>query len=146
MYPVKQSSTAQPLVFLLVSSTDKSTGVTGLSPTVTISKSGGSFASPAGAITEIGSGWYKVAGNATDTNTLGPLILHATGTGADPRDMLFPVVAFDPQLTRYAELGMSAADLDTQLDAILAASGSGGGLTTEQEAALNEIKKILESR
>ena len=37
-------------------------------------------------------------------------------------------------------LGMASADLDTQLDAILAASGGGGGgggLTTEQEATLN---------
>ena len=122
---LKQSSTAQPLVFLLVSSTDKATGVTGLTPTVTLSKNGGSFASCAGAVTEIANGWYKVAGNATDTNTLGPLILRATGTGADPRDMLFDVVAFDPQVTTHAALGMSAADLDTQLDAILAASGSG---------------------
>ena len=166
---LKQSSTAQPLVFLLVSSTDKATGVTGLTPTVTLSKSGGPFASCAGTVSEIANGWYKVAGNATDTNTLGPLILRATGTGADPVDMLFDVVAFDPQ-TAYlvssdisglatasalttvgtnvstavtqttasatrAALGMAAADLDTQLDAILDASGSGGtGVTVYASA------------
>lgn len=122
---LKQSSTAQPLLFLLVSSTDKATAITGVTPTVTISKNGGAFASPAGAVTEIANGWYKVAGNATDANTLGPLVLHATGTGADPVDMIYEVVAFDPQLTSYAALGMAAADLDTQLDAILAAGGGG---------------------
>lgn len=96
-YQVKQSSTAYPLVFLMVDSTDHVSAKTGLSPTVTISKAGGSFASPSGAVTEIGSGWYKVAGNATDSGTLGPLALHATATGADPTDSLYEVVAHDVQ-------------------------------------------------
>jgi hypothetical protein len=98
---LKQSSTAQPLVFLLVSSSDHVTGLTGLGSgvTVTLSKNGGSFAAPAGAISETGKGWYAVAGNATDTGTLGPLVLHATGTGADPTDAIHEVVAFDPQVT-----------------------------------------------
>lgn len=82
----------------MVDSTDHVTPKTGLSPTVTLSKAGGSFASPSGAVTEIANGWYKVAGNATDTNTLGALILHATGTGADPTDIYFDVIAIDPQI------------------------------------------------
>lgn len=90
---IKQSSTTYPLVFLMVDSTDHITGKTGLSPTVTLSKAGGTFASPSGAVTEIANGWYKVAGNATDSNTLGPLILHATGTGADPTDRVYNVTA-----------------------------------------------------
>ncbi len=64
---------------------------------MTISKNGGSFASPAGAVTEIGNGWYKVAGNATDSATLGVLILHATATGADPCDDRYYVTTIDPQ-------------------------------------------------
>lgn len=94
---LKQSSTAQPLMFLMIDSSDHISAKTGLSPTVTLSKSGGSFASPAGAVTEVANGWYKVAGNATDTGTLGPLILHATGTAADPVDIEYEVVAVDPQ-------------------------------------------------
>lgn len=105
---LKQSSTAQPLLFLLVDSTDHVTGKTGLTPTVTLSKSGAAFGAPAGAVTEIANGWYKVAGNATDTNTLGPLVLHATGTGADPVDIEYAVVAFDPQ--DAAGLGLSRVD------------------------------------
>lgn len=101
---LKQSSTAQPLTFLLVDGTDHITPETGLTPTVTLSKNGAAFAGQAGAVTEIGLGWYKVAGNATDTNTLGSLILHATATGADPTDREFSVVAFDPLL---ASLGLT---------------------------------------
>lgn len=96
-YPLKQSSTAQALVFYMVASSDHIAAGTGLTCTVTIRKSGGSFASPGGAVTEIANGWYQVAGNATDTNTLGPLLLHATATGADPTDVCYHVVAYDPQ-------------------------------------------------
>ena len=109
-YQVKQSSTAYPLLFLLVSSSDHSSPVTGASPTVKISKGGAAGESPSGAVSEIDAvnmpGWYKVAGNATDTATLGPLALHATTTGADPCDTLFEVVAFDPQAS--TNLGLSA--------------------------------------
>lgn len=95
-YALQQNQTAHPLLFLMIDSSDHISGKTGLSPTVTISKNGGSFASPSGAVTEVANGWYKVAGNATDENTLGPLKLHATATGADPCDESYRVVADDP--------------------------------------------------
>jgi hypothetical protein len=117
---LKQSSTAQPLVFLMVQSADHVTPLTGATCTVTLSKNGGSFASPSGAVSEIANGWYKVAGNATDTGTLGPLILHATAASGDPTDVLYEVVAFDPQVA--TNLGLSA--LPT------AAAGASGGLPT----------------
>lgn len=119
-YQIKNGSTAYPLVFMMVDSTDHVTGKTGLTPTVTLSKAGAAFASPAGAVTEIANGWYKVAGNATDTGTSGPLILHATGTGADPTDTLFEVVAYDPQDT--VRLGLTAMPN--------VASGSAGAIVT----------------
>ena len=62
-YAIQQSTSSQPLVFLMIDSSDHVSGKTGLSPTVTISKNGGAFASPAGGVTEIGSGLYKVAAN-----------------------------------------------------------------------------------
>lgn len=148
MYPIKQSTSAQPLMFMMVDSADHIAAKTGLSPTVTISKAGASFASPSGAVSEVGSGWYKVAGNATDSNTLGPLVLHATATGADPSDVCYHVVAYDPQTdiatavwavgtrtltgldedtttldldaTIRAAVGMASANLDTQLSGIQA--------------------------
>ena len=97
MQQIKQGSTAYPLVFFMASSTDGSTGVTGITPTVVLSKNGGAFASPAGAVTEIGNGFYKVAGNATDEGTLGILALSATGTGALQAAMAYLITAYDPE-------------------------------------------------
>lgn len=114
-YEVQQSTTAYPLVFLLISSTDHISGLTGATVTVTISKAGAAFGSPAGSVTEIGSGWYKVAGSATDTNTLGPLALHATATGSDPTDVIYPVVAVNPQ---------SATGFVTSVPTVVGAVGS----------------------
>lgn len=89
---ILKGSSATPLVFLLVQSADHITGLTGASPTVKLGKNGGTGAAPSGAVTEIDStnlpGWYKVAGNATDTNTAGPLVLHATAASADPCDIM----------------------------------------------------------
>lgn len=134
-YQVKQSSTAYPLVFLMVDSTDHVTAKTGLSPTVTISKAGGSFGSPSGSVTEIANGWYKVAGNATDTATLGPLILHATGTAADPVDILYEVVAFDPQDS--VRLGLTALpNAAAEASGGLVTRGTGTGQITVSSGAV----------
>lgn len=89
--PVRQATTTHPLVFLMVKASDHITPATGLTPTVTLSQGGGAFATPAGAVTEIGGGWYAVAGNATDTGAVGPLLLHATAPTADPTDAWFGV-------------------------------------------------------
>lgn len=95
---ILKASTGYPLTFLMIDSSDHITGKTGLSPTVTISKAGAAFASPAGAVSEISGGWYKVAGNATDTNTDGEINLHATSAGADPTDAKVGVVVeYDPR-------------------------------------------------
>ena len=91
-YTIEVATSATPLFFLMIDSTGHIAGKTGLSPTVTLSKNGATFASPAGSVTEIANGWYQVAGNATDTATLGPLMLHATGSGADPCDVVYQVV------------------------------------------------------
>lgn len=106
---VLQSSTQLPLLFMLVSSTDHISPVTGATPTVSISKNGAAGVTPSGTVSEVDStnlpGLYKVAGNATDTNTLGAIFLHATATGADPTDALVAqVVAFDPT---NANLGLT---------------------------------------
>lgn len=94
---LKVNSAVEPLLFMMIDSADHISGKTGLAPTVTISKNGGVFASPAGAVTEVGSGLYKIAANATDTNTLGPLWIHATAAGADPLDeRSYRVVPYDP--------------------------------------------------
>lgn len=97
-YDILKSSTQSPLLFFLTLSSDHLSPATGKFPTVTISKCGGAFASPAGTVSEIGNGLYQVAGNATDTNTLGPLALHATETSSDNCDLVVAnIVKFNPQ-------------------------------------------------
>lgn len=92
----QQNSTAHPMLFFMASSTDHVTAVTGITPTVTLSKDGAAFAAASGSVTEVGNGWYSLAGNATDRNTLGTLLLHATGTGADPFDGNWTIVPWNP--------------------------------------------------
>jgi hypothetical protein len=104
-YSLTLGSTAFPLPFLMVSSVDHITGVTGVQPTVAVSKNGGAFMPVAGVVTQIGQGWYVVAGNLNDTNTLGPLILHAEAPGADPVDAMFVVVAVNPQVAGNMGIG-----------------------------------------
>lgn len=89
------ADTTRVLPFLLVSSTDKTTAITGITPTVTLSKNGATFTSATGTIAEIGNGWYKLTPSAADVGTLGSLVLHATGTGADPADVEFEVIAIN---------------------------------------------------
>ena len=96
-YPVSRNNTTKPLTFLMVLTSDHITGATGVTPTVTISKNGGAFTSPAGTVSEIGSGLYALSANPVDANTLGPLLLHATAAACDPRDDTFDVVNYNPE-------------------------------------------------
>lgn len=92
MANLKQSTTYTRM-FLLVQSSDHETGLTGASPSVTISKAGGAFGAAAGAVTEVSSGWYKVALTTADTGTLGDLAFHITATSGDPTDFVDQVTA-----------------------------------------------------
>lgn len=110
-YDIQQSTTQSVLLFFLVLSSDHISPATGLSPTVTISKNGAAFGSPSGAVSEIANGWYKVAGNATDTGTLGPLALHASAATADNCDIIIAnIVAYNPQ---NSNLGLSHVSANT---------------------------------
>jgi hypothetical protein len=81
-----KQSTARARTFLMVASSDHLTGIAAASPVVTLSKAGAAFAAAGGAVTDLGNGWYSIALTTTDTNTLGDLAFHVTGTGADPTD------------------------------------------------------------
>ena len=90
---VLKQSTAFTRMFLMVQSSDHISALTGASPTVTISKAGAAFGSAGGSVTEVSSGWYKVALNTTDTNTLGDLAYHITATSGDATDFVDQVTA-----------------------------------------------------
>lgn len=104
---IQQGTTSRKIVFLMIDSTDHLSAKTGLTVTVTLSKNGGAFASPTGTVAEIGSsGWYALTPSATDTNTVGALIIRATASGADPTDVIYNVVAFNPD--DAVRLGLTA--------------------------------------
>lgn len=92
MAALKQS-TAFTRLFKMISSTDHFTAKTGAAPVVNISKAGAAFGAAAGVVTEITSGWYKVAFTTVDTGTLGDLAVLITGTGADDTDFCDQVTA-----------------------------------------------------
>ena len=87
---------SRPVPFFLTSASDHITGLTGATATVTISKNGAAFAAPAGAVTEIGNGWYNFDPAGADTAANGVFLLHATASGGDPADVKAQVVAFNP--------------------------------------------------
>lgn len=133
-YALKQGQTARPVLFDLEKDDGSGDPLTGASPTVTLSKNGAAYASPAGAVTEVGSGTYKIAGNATDSNTLGPLKLYATATGAYDCKDTFEVVAYDPANADSLGLAYLTAEV------VLAAAGLDGidcdGLNPRQALAV----------
>lgn len=97
-YSIQQGNNVNPLDFLLVLSSDHITGATGKTVTVTICKNGGAFSTPVGSVVEKGLGWYSLTPSPSDANILGPLLLHATASGCDPRDSEFSVVNYNPSL------------------------------------------------
>lgn len=72
-------NTAYTLTFLV--------GTVGLAPAVTISKDGAAFAAPAGAVSEIGNGWYKIPLSSSEMNA-DNIAVHITITGYNPLDVL----------------------------------------------------------
>ena len=90
-----KQSTAYVRTFFLVQSADHLSALTGATPTVNISKAGAAFGAAAGAVAEIGNGWYKCSLTTADTGTLGDLAFHVTATSADDTDFVDQVIAFD---------------------------------------------------
>lgn len=134
---IKQSSTT-PICFLMILSSDHITGATGLTPTVTLSKAGAAFASPAGTVAEVANGWYKLTPTSADTGTLGELLIHASAVTADPVDDRVRVVAFDPDAA--ANLGL------TDLDAAISSRADGAAYTTARAAKLDDLDAAVSSR
>jgi hypothetical protein len=124
--PVQQATNSRKILFSLASSTDHVTPITGASVTVTISKNGAAFAAPTGTVAEVGSGWYALTPSVADTGILGPLVLHATATSADPANTVANVVAYNPDdasalgLTAFAVTGPAATLTAIKADVLFA--------------------------
>ena len=135
-YLIQQGNTTIPLIFFMQDSASaRRAGKEGLTITATISKNGGTQAAPAGAITEIGDGYYKIAANATDANALGPIALIATAAGADPCDDVFVVVAYDPFAATNLGLSYLTGDAFARLGAPAGASVSADVAAIKSETA-----------
>lgn len=87
----KQSTTYNLRVFM-VDSSDHVTGKAGLTLTITAAKSGtNALSSITPTVTEIASGWYNLALTTGNTDTVGDMAIHITGTGADPTDTVIVI-------------------------------------------------------
>jgi hypothetical protein len=89
-YPLLQSTASQKVYVYLVDSTDHVTAKTGVtSPTVTVSKNGGSLgAAHDGTWAELAGGMYTVQLDATDTATVGPLVVRVVKADCDDARVL----------------------------------------------------------
>lgn len=119
---LKQSTSRNVMIFM-TDSADHVTGKTGLTLTLTASKDGAAFGSITPTVTERGNGWYSAALTTSHTDTLGDLVLHITGTGADPTDLVCQVVAgsLDADVssrlpTASYSAPPSAADIRAEID------------------------------
>ncbi len=115
---VLKQSTARSVVVFLTDATDHVSGKAGLTLTITASKDGAAFGAITPTVTDLGSGWYKLALTTAHTDTLGDVALHITGAGADPADLVAQVVGYD--FADAVRLGLSALPN--------AAAGAAGGL------------------
>lgn len=145
---VLKQSTAKSLAVFMASSTDHVTGKTGLTLTITASKDAAAFGSITPTVTELATGWYKLALTTSHTDTLGDLALHITGTGADPTDLLRHVVAYD--FTDAVRLGLTAlpnaaAEASGGLPTLSAAQASNGTVNANVHRWLTGTPNALQS-
>lgn len=139
------NSTVHPIVWLMVDATNHVEAKLGLIPTVTISKDGAPFTSPVGAVMEIGSGWYKLVGNATDRDTLGELIVHASASGADPSDMRITVVEFDP-FTDVATIAAQVGPTKIAAEAAALTASDAKTAASDAKTAAEMVRKCWQNR
>lgn len=95
---VLKQSTTYTRAFMVISSSDHISGLTGATVSVNLSKAGGTGAAASGTVSEVDSthnpGLYKIALTTTDTGTLGDLAYHCTAaSGGDPTDFVDQVCA-----------------------------------------------------
>jgi len=127
---VTEAGAVRTIMVMMVDSTDHVTGKTGLTLTILASKAGGDFGAISPSVVDKGYGWYSIALTASHTDTYGDLVLHITGTGADPCDLCIQIVGYEPE--NYNNLGMS--DLADTLDFVEHLPGDPASATNVSDA------------
>jgi len=147
MREIKQSTPANIMVFM-ADNTDHITGKTGLTLTVTISKDGGAFSSISPTVTERGNGWYNIALTASDTDTIGDLVVRATATGADPAERVLNVVS-KIEADTYSLVDTFDQNIDTTISS-RASQTSVNAIPTnpllDNDSRLNNLDTTISSR
>lgn len=138
------NSTDHPITFLMVSSSDGKTGLTGLSPIINLAKDGGIFYLASGTVSEMNYGWYSLAGNSFDRNTLGELAIHASGAGADITDDKYVIVPWNPFEKNQGLNALSG--IDTTLPTLTLISGVIENSWTNTQSELGNIPQFPASR
>lgn len=92
---------ANKITFVMVDSND--TEVTGLGSgfTLQLSKNGAAFAGSAGTKAEIGSGWYSYLCTAGEADTVGPVAIKVSGSGAVQQNLEYVVVQRTPAAVAF---------------------------------------------
>lgn len=138
---ILKQSTARNIMLKVFLASDHITAATGKTLTVTASKDGGAFAAIGGTVTEISSGWYKVALTTTDVNTLGTLIIRATASACDDSEHApIEVVAVD--LQDAAGLGLSRVDAAISTRSTLTQGQAQTAVANELDAAGTELTAV----
>ncbi len=109
--------TNKKVILYMVDDSDHVSPETGLTLTVRVSKNGGAFAAGAGSVAELEDGLYAYTLGAGDVDTLGPVVIKATATGADQCVVEGRVVAFDPDDASALGLGRLDAAITSRLAA-----------------------------
>lgn len=130
-YPISKNSTAVPLDFLLILSSDHISPATGIATAtvkagLTIQKPGGSFAAvnAGGTVVEIGNGWYSYTPVAGEVDTVGPLKLHWAVATTDPGDDVYPVEAVNRYSANAFMTGVNGVSPPTNWN-LMSVDGSG---------------------
>lgn len=113
----KQNDISKKVILYMVDDSDHVSPETGLTLTVRVSKNGGAFAAGAGSVAELEDGLYAYTFGAGDVDTLGPVVIKATATGADQCVVEGRVVAFDPDDASALGLGRLDAAITSRLAA-----------------------------
>jgi hypothetical protein len=140
-----KQSTARDIVVFMTDSSDHVSGKTGLTLTITASKNAAAFASITPTVTELATGWYKLALTTSHTDTLGDLALHITATGADPTDTLMQVLALLPGDAVTLQSGQVVASVTGAVGSVTGnvggnVAGSVGSVTAGVTVSTNNDK------
>lgn len=92
---------ANKILFVMVDSAGAELAGLGSGFTLQLSKNGGAFANSAGTKAEIGSGWYSYLATAGEANTIGPVAIKVTGTGAIQQNLEYVVASRVPNAVAF---------------------------------------------